>query len=512
MSSWIKISLTCLVAGYSGLTYAQDSTAIGVANDTAKVDESLDWVGDDQLAASLDSMWMLWQNDHDDFTLEREKLNIYGFAVDSIPAYSDSVYAARFDEMNENSPFDFRYNDATKSYVSLYLKRRRKYTSKLLGLSEMYYPMFEEMLDKYDMPLELKHLAIVESGLNPRAKSRVGATGLWQFMYPTGKMLGLQVTSYVDERMDPLQATEAACQYLRYLHSMYNDWDLALAAYNAGPGNVNKAIRRAGGGKKGYWEVRPFLPKETRGYVPAFYAVNYMMTFPTEHNIYPRRPDIKYFETDTVHISEGVTFEQVAEVLCIKPDMVATMNPMYKEGIIPNPASGPKNVLRLPKDKVGLFLMNEVYVYNYTKKAAPQDGEIIETVRHVHTVSEGEYISSIARRYKCSVEELRIWNNLRSTKIHPGQKLVFFTKKDVPLEEPEKITSTKPTNNNSSAPDNYTVDPNSTFIYHTVQKGDTLWDIAKSNGTTVERIRRLNKNLDAKSLHSGQKIKIGVKG
>jgi membrane-bound lytic murein transglycosylase D len=490
------------------------STTFAQGGAATHPEDSTEMVADDEVAAFLDSMYMLWIDEHDSFSADRDELNIYNYAPDSIPTFDDSVYVARFQQMNDNSPFDFRYNDATKSYVKLYVVRRRKYGSKLLGLAALYYPMFETMLDKYDMPLELKHLAIVESGLNPSAKSRVGAMGLWQFMYPTGKMLGLQVTSYVDQRRDPLLATEAACQYLRYLHSMYDNWDLALAAYNAGPGNVNKAIRRAGGGKKTYWEVRPFLPKETRGYVPAFYSVNYMMSFPTEHNIFPRKPDMAYFDYDTVHISEGVTFEQISEVLCVKREVIEKLNPMYKLGLIPNPGPNRKVALRIPKDKIGTFLMNEVYVYNYVKTPVLQDAEAVEKIRFVHTVKEGEYLSKVCKKYGCSYEEIRIWNNLKNTKIRPDQKLVVYTTQKVPIEPNTSTLSGDPVASSSSSSSGSTtaVDPNAKYKYHTIRSGDTLWDIAKSNNMTHDKLRSLNKGLDEKRVHTGQKIKIGVQG
>jgi membrane-bound lytic murein transglycosylase D len=506
MNSWLSKSLFLLLGG----TLAATSLAQGGAS--TNPNDSTEMVADDEVAAFLDSMYMLWVSEHDDFSSNRDELNVYNYAADSIPNFHDSVYVARFQRMNDNSPFDFQYNDATKSYVKLYVVRRRKYGSKLLGLAELYYPMFETMLDKYDMPLELKHLAIVESGLNASAKSRVGAMGLWQFMYPTGKMLGLQVTSYVDQRRDPLLATEAACQYLRYLHSMYDNWDLALAAYNAGPGNVNKAIRRAGGGKKTYWEVRPFLPKETRGYVPAFYSVNYMMSYPTEHNIFPRKPDMAYFDYDTVHISEGVTFDQISEVLCVKREIIEKLNPMYKLGIIPNPGPNRTAVLRIPRDKVGVFLTNEVYVYNFVKSPVLQDAEAVEKIRYVHTVTQGEYLSKVCKKYGASYEEVRIWNNLRSTKISPGQKLVVYSTQKVPVEPNKSTLSTNPVATTSSGSTSVAADPNAKYKYHTIQSGDTLWDIAKSNNISLEKLRSLNRGLDEKRLHTGQKIKIGIQG
>lgn len=502
MRHWLSIATALIFFGISPLGHAQQADTTGIL-DTFHVK------ADDPIAMTLDSVWSAYLFQNDDFTTDRNALNVHGFAKDSIPYYSDSVYSARFAQMNAESPFAYRYNEAVKGYLQLYLKRRRSYTSRLLGLSEMYYPMFEEMLDKYDMPLEIKHLAIVESGLKPVAKSRAGAVGLWQFMYPTGRMLGLQVTSYVDERRDPFKATEAACQYLRYLHSIYHDWDLALAAYNAGPGNVNKAIRRAGGGPKTYWEIRSYLPRETQGYVPAFYSVCYMMRYPSEHNIYPKKPDLQYFDYDTIHITEGVTFDQLAAVLCIEREMIERLNPMYKMGVIPQPLPGQKYVLALPKGSVGLFLMNEVYIYNYKQRYQEIDEELVVRERKTHIVVAGENLGKVARKHGCTVEELRIWNNLRKTTIQPGQQLLVFSVVTAPttasVNNKEGVSDEAPNSSQSTS-------MGSDYVYHTVQSGDTLWSIAKANGLTVEQIRELNKNINENNLHRGQKIKIGVKG
>ena len=464
--------------------------------------EDLTWMEDNPIVTALDSMWAMKVFSTDTFTTDRNVLNTYGFAPDSIPAWPDSVYAARYAALDNRSPFRFRYNSSIKSYMELYVKRRRSYAQRLLGLSEIYYPMFEEMLDRYDLPLELKHLAVVESGLNPKAKSRAGAAGLWQFMYRTGKMLGLDNDSYMDDRFDPYQATEAACQYLRYLHSMYDDWDLALAAYNAGPGNVNKAIRRAGGGKLNYWQVRAYLPRETQGYVPAFYGVVYFMNYPAEHNLYPKAPQIRFFDYDTVHVCDGVTFKQLSATLDIDYDLIDFLNPVYKQGIVPKPAKGQHMVLYLPREKVGEFITNESYIYSYNSDGTFPITTTIDTkVKQTHTVAKGEYLGSIARKYGCTVEELRIWNNIKSSTLSSGQKLVVY------VPDTTQTESTTTTNSTQT-----TTGGNTEYIYHVVKKGDTLWDIAnRYDGVTLTKIRQLNRGLDEKSLKTGQRIKIRVK-
>ena len=247
------------------------------------------------------------------------KNNKYKFTPDSVPRYEDFVYESRLAKLDAVSPFDLIYNPHVKGFIELYAVRKRELVSRMMGLSQLYYPMFEEVFDKHNIPLELKHLAVIESALNPNARSRCGATGLWQFMYPTGKMYGLNVSSYIDERSDVYKATEAAAEYLKSLYNMFGDWQMVLAAYNAGPGTISKAIRRSGG-KKTYWEIRPFLPLETQAYVPAFIAANYVMNFPVEHNIYASTPRKTYFEVDTAILKEPMTFGQISAALDISMD------------------------------------------------------------------------------------------------------------------------------------------------------------------------------------------------
>jgi len=489
----------------SSIALAQDTTTLT----SAPVDSPI-WYSDDPIVAALDSMWALPIFSEEDNSYQ------YAFGNDSIPTYSDSILTARFAEMDRLSPFEFQFNEPVKAYCNLYLTRRRKYTSKLLGLSQVYFPLFEEKLMKYDLPLELKYLAIVESGLKSGAKSRVGAMGLWQFMYPTGKMLGLEVDNYRDERCDPYLATEAACQYLRHLHNMYGDWQLALAAYNAGPGNVNKAIRRAGGGKLNYWQVRPYLPKETQGYVPAFFGVAYTMTYADAHNIPIRDPDIRYFEYDTVHICHGLTFTQLSEALDVEYDIIKFLNPVYHKDIVPHPPIGGYQVIALPRDVIGEFVLNESYIYTYVpaNERIPNGSAIVPKQRKIHVVKQGEYLSKVARNYGCSAEELRVWNNLKSNQIKPGQQLLIYVATPIAYEG-EATPATKTT---SSTPKSSTAKSkkpapvyNGNYVYHVVKKGDTLWDIANQYNISLATLRSMNHGLDEKHLKTGQKIRIREK-
>tara|TARA_B110000093_G_scaffold179238_1_gene219108 strand:- start:442 stop:1524 length:1083 start_codon:yes stop_codon:yes gene_type:complete len=263
----------------------------------------------------------------------------------------------RLAKINETTPFHLAYNPALEKIIKSYLKNRRKYYPNFMARAAYYFPMIEKYLDQYDIPLEMKYLALVESALKPKAKSRVGATGLWQFMYPTGKQYKLKVSSYVDERQDPLKATIAACNYLNDLYKIFGDWDLALAAYNSGPGNVSKAIRRSGG-YKNYWNIRPYLPRETAGYVPAFYATMYLFTYAQEHQLTGSAPAIHFFETDTIHIKKTVSFDQITEQTGIETAMLQFLNPEYKLDIIPF-IKGKEYTLRIPKKQADVFLKNE---------------------------------------------------------------------------------------------------------------------------------------------------------
>jgi membrane-bound lytic murein transglycosylase D len=306
------------------------------------------------------------------------KNNKYKFAEDSVPLYDDYTYQARLARLDVVSPFDLVYNEHVKGFINMYTVRKRESVSRMMGVAQLYYPMFEEVLDKYNIPLELKHLAVIESALIPYARSRAGAMGLWQFMYPTGKMYGLKVTSYIDERCDPYKATVAAAEYLRSLYNMFHDWQMVLAAYNAGPGTISKAIRRSGG-KRTYWEIRPYLPTETQGYVPAFIAANYVMTHGAEHNIYPAVPRKTYFEVDTVVIKAQMSFEQLSEALDVTSEEILYFNPQYRKNIIP--AGG--YALCLSKNKIGSFLNNEQAIYAAID-AQKKEGVVVESLAEIN--------------------------------------------------------------------------------------------------------------------------------
>ena len=456
----------------------------------------IDLGADNPIVAKMDKLYKVPYFKKHNQSYDTAHLNVYNYPKDSVPFPSEAELMKRLKALDNATPFSLSYNENVKAFIHLYAVRKRELTSRILGTAQMYFPMFEEMLAKHDLPLELKYLAVVESALNPTVKSRSGAVGLWQFMYPTGKIFDLNVTSYEDDRMDPYKSTEAACQYFKQLYKIYNNWELVLAAYNCGPGNVNKALRRSGY-KKDYWELWPYLPKETRSYVPAFIAVNYVMNHTAEHNLYPIKPITTFFEYDTVHVEREISLEQIAYVLNISEEQLRFLNPSYTKGIIP--PNGKLNTLYLPHDKVADFINNEQLVFETLLN--PQDSlqettdeteYIVQETRKIHTVTRGEYLGSIATKYNCSVNDIKSWNNMRSTKIFQGQKLSIYVSEKVAKKEDKK----EPEKNK----------PTDTYV---IQQGDTLWSIAASKGISVEKLKELNKSIDEKNLKAGMEIIIG---
>ena len=455
---------------------------------------------DDPVVAMLDSLARLNFFSRPGKAI-KSKTNL---AADSIPRFDDLIYESRMAKLDAASPFDLVYNEPVRAFIDLYVVRKRALVSRMIGLSQLYYPMMEEVLDKYGLPLELKHLAVIESALNPNAKSRSGAMGLWQFMFNTGKLYGLNNTSYVDERCDPYKATIAAAEYLKFLYGLFGDWQMVLAAYNSGPGTVMKAMRRSGN-KKTYWEIRPFLPRETQSYVPAFIAANYVMNFYAEHNIPASEPRKSFFETDTVAIKQQVTFDQISSALNIPTDELIFLNPMYKLGVVPFPNGNKPYELILPASKVGTFVTNETAIYACLKKdsALAKTGMAAEEIRKTWTVQRGEHLNLIARSCKCTVDDLRTWNGLTSSYVRPGQKLIYYGTTTRPI-----LASLPPAKVNAPAAPVTASYSAAHFVYYTIQKGDTLWIISQRHKTTVDEIKRLNGFGKVYRLTPGSKIKV----
>jgi membrane-bound lytic murein transglycosylase D len=338
----------------------------------------------------------------------------------------------RLSDLDQTTPFNLAFNPALEKVINSYLLYRKKYYPKLMAKAKYYFPMFEQYLDQYDIPLEMKYLAIVESALRPQIKSRVGATGLWQFMYGTGKEFDLKVSSYVDERQDPVQATIAACKYLDQLYTVFGDWDLALAAYNSGPGNVRKAIKRSGG-YRNYWNIRPYLPRETAGYVPAFYATMYIFEYAKEHKIYSELPRFFDFQTDTIRVKRTVSFDQISEVIGVDEEVLSFLNPAYKLDIIPF-VKDRDYALRLPSSKTIEFLDKEKELYalateddSKREKPLPKYFEMDKRIRY--KVQSGDYLGKIANKFGVRVSDLKRWNGLKNNRLKIGQRLSVFPKK-----------------------------------------------------------------------------------
>jgi len=430
------------------------------------------------------------------------KNNKYKFAEDSIPVYDEYTYQARLAKLDALSPFDLVYNEHVKGFIQLYTVRKRESVQRMMGMAQLYYPMFEEILDRYNIPLELKHLAVIESALIPYARSKAGAVGLWQFMYPTGKMYGLNVTSYIDERCNPYKATVAAAEYLKMLYTMFGDWQMVLAAYNAGPGTISKAIRRSGG-KKTYWEIRPFLPLETQGYVPAFIAANYVMTYGAEHNLYPATPRRTYFEVDTVVVKEQMTFTQLSQALDITEEELLYFNPQYRKNVVP--AGG--HYLCLPRPKIATFLNNETQIYAALKAQQAEEKEQITEVKRIHTVRSGERLHTIAKKYGVTVADLATWNYLGKKQPRPGKKLIVYTTEKKPVQVAAITSHVNPSEQPTTSVS--AEQPAPEYQFHKVKSGQTLYGIAAKYNVQVNEIVELNK-LKSRSLTVGQTLKIPI--
>lgn len=442
----------------------------------------------------------------------------YGYDESTIPSFDDEVYCERLNTLNLRSPFHLDCNTDVLKTIRYFERKRRYFTSVTIGRSALYFNYFEEVLAKHDMPIELKYLAVIESGLRPQAKSKAGALGLWQFMYRTGKIYGLEETSYIDHRMDPVLATEAACQYLKKLHSMYEDWNMALAAYNAGPGNVNKAIRRSGG-KMTYWEIRPYLPRETQGYVPNFIAMAYLMNHYADHNIKPLPPKYYDFEVDTVCLKSALRMETIDSLIGWAVEDVQFLNPIYKTTYIPKTETG--QCLTIPTEFLSEWIRFEdsiyrldsalfVFDYNIINKSstASSSSSSSNTTKIVHTVRSGDNLSAIAAKYGTSVNSIMRKNNLQSTRLKVGQKLVVTgaaqssnMSKAKPSQQPS--ASSQPATSIASTTESYTSSSS-----HTIRKGDSLWSIAKMYNTSVDNLKRLNPGLDHTDLKVGYKIRL----
>ena len=385
------------------------------------------------LATKVDTMYAKWVLS----SSQRNWVSQFKGPADSLAgaslAVSDEVLKQRLAVLDKRSPMDLRYTPDVRNAIGMYVLRKKDLVARVMGRGRYYFPIFEAGLDRYDLPLELRALPMIESALNPLATSPAGAKGLWQFMYATGKLQGLEIGSYVDERSDPVKSTDAACRYLKRLYEMFGNWELALAAYNAGPGNVSKAIR-ASGGKNNYWEVRPYLPRETRMYVPNFIAANYALAYGGLHGIKPDLPPATFFDVDTVNVTATLDLNVAAAEFSVDTTLIKVLNPMYKLQIIPAPRDGKMYPLVLPRAAVASFqeCADSAYAATNKTRVRAETPEIQTTTASSapasspkrHTVRSGETLSAIARKYGVRVSDIQKWNGLRGTTIQIGQRLI----------------------------------------------------------------------------------------
>ena len=442
----------------------------------------------------------------------------------------DSVYESRLGKIN--SIINLPFNNIIRNHIQVYTIRQRDKFSVILGLKDYYFPMIEDIFDSYGLPAELKYMAVIESALNPNAVSRMGATGLWQFMYSTGRLYGLTINSVVDERRDPIKSTHAAARFLKDLYNIYNDWNLVIAAYNCGPGNVNKAIRRSGN-KKDYWEIYYRLPRETRGYLPQYLAATYAINYYAEHGINPSQLNIPV-ATDTIMVNKDIHLTQISEVMNIPLGELRALNPQYRTGLIPG--SSKPMALILPMNHLGDFIdltdtirsyKSDVYLNKATRIADPSrstyvTADIKGKSKLIYTVQEGDNLGYISEWYRVGLSDLRNWNNIDRNTIRIGQKIVIYVD---PLksefysnintmsfaDKQAMVGKTIPVNTQSLAA-KVPVETDGEFLTYTVRYGDTIWDIVKMfDDVTTSQVLTLNNISEAGKLQVGQRLKIKKK-
>lgn len=525
-------------------------------------DENLNKIFSDK----LDSMVKDWYVQNA-FLLDSTELAEADILKQTLP---DSVYIQRLQSMQ--SAVSLSYNNTVKNFITMYTVRKPKQVAIMLGLGNYYFPMFEEALAKYGLPMELKYLPIIESALNPGANSVANAVGLWQFMYSTGKMYKLEISTFIDERRDPLKATDAAVRYLRDLYNMYKDWHLVIAAYNCGPGNVNKAIKRCGN-VKDYWKIYYRLPKETRGYVPAFIAANYVMNFYQSHNIFPKSPDFPII-TDTLMINDYLNFNQISEIIGIPIEQIRSLNPQYRRDIVPA-SKGKTYSLVLPQDEISAYLENEMAIHDHRRSEFFPNNEIINPQNSfasqspsdikgrdklIYTVKSNDNLGLISAWFRVRTSDLKYWNKMHKNFLKVGQRLVVYvpegqgeyyrkisklsySEKQISRNEKPTVSqgqnlantiTSKPVDTSLATSADETelaqntdakavksdkkdtsivkITENSTnteIIYYTVRKGDNFWTIAKKfPGVSNDEIMKLNNIKAASSLRVGQVLKI----
>ena len=408
-------------------SFSKDTINQTIANNKR---EALRKLNDNPKARKYDEKWLKELSNSDLFEQMSEDIATTPTDVtyDELPT---EVLKKRLEKLNQKTPFNVEYNPILEQVIKSFLKNRRSSLERLMTLSDYYFPMFEQEMSNQKIPLEMKYLAIIESALNPKARSRAGATGLWQFMYSTGKGYGLEVNNYVDERSDPIRSTKAAAKYLNELYKIFGDWDLTLAAYNSGPGNVTKAIRRSNG-KTNYWNLRPYLPRETAGYVPAFLATLYIFEYAKEHGFKPQKRANHVFETDTIRVKQAISFKDISDITGMDVKDIQFFNPSYQLDVVPY-VEGRNYAVRLPISEIGKFVTNEEAIYAYlNEEKANREQPLPQVVKGdqyaggrssnktVYTVKKGDNLGKIATRHGVTVSNLKRWNRIKGSNIRVG--------------------------------------------------------------------------------------------
>lgn len=503
------IFIFCLfIANYLNAISVNDTIIIGTDDSSDRITRDLD---------SLVNSWYVKLATKD---LPPNSLN--DSVITELP---DSVYTERLNKIP--SIIRLTYNQIIKNHILVYIKRKRDEFSAILGLKDYYFPIIEDILDFYGLPTELKYMAVIESALNPNAVSRTGATGMWQFMYSTGRLYGLTINSIVDERRDPVKATHAAARYIRDLYNIYNDWTLVIAAYNCGPGNVDKAIRRSGN-KKDYWNIYYRLPRETRGYLPQYFAATYAINCYKEHHIQPLIMNTPV-ATDTVMVNKDIHLAQISEVMNIPYEELRTLNPQYRTGLVPG--SIKPQVITLPVIHLSDFIdlsdtirryKSNIYLNKSNITVNPSRSSFVPPdikgkTKLYYTVKDGDNLGFIAEWYRIGLSDLRYWNDIFGNTIRVGQRLTVFvdpSKADyfskinmLSFDEKQKLSG-KTTSVNQQIPQTETTtDPD--YVYYTVEYGDTIWDIVKKfDNVTTSDVLALNNISDPGKIKVGQKLKI----
>lgn len=536
-----RIWIITLICGWMWNLNAQTTDSVATDSSTTNAaQESLEIFTRNEIRL-MDSLLNVWYVKRD----IASQNSVLSKLTDDTTKYdhNDSLIYQRLCQIH--TPIQVAYNDKVKRFIELYSVQRQRSSSVILGLAQYYYPWMKAIFDRYDLPEELVYITIIESALNPTAVSPAGATGIWQFMYGTGKLYGLEVTSYVDDRRDPYKATDAAARHFRDLYNIFGDWGLAISAYNCGAGNVRKAIQRSGG-KTDFWGVYPYLPRETQNYFPAFIGAMYMMTYHNLYGIQPAQISIPS-DVDTIMIDKETHFWQIANVLGVSYDEIKSLNPQYKRDIIPA-FTQPMPVRLRSNDLLRYIAMaDSVPRYNYDTYFNPtknlnelaangkvtDDGMSIiqQTPNKYHTVKKGETLGKIASKYRTTVNNLKAMNHLRSTNLRVGQRLIVkkgtTVKVPNPNAKPAAQDSTKIIAGNCSTdsvtmnsdtigspvpakpqPEIKPVQPQQNYTSYTIRQGDTLTSIAKRYGTTATYLADYNNLANKDALRVGQKLKI----